>query len=149
MKRESVLIAVVLAVIVAFSAVHAYSGADQITEITLERGPCGRGRCPDYKVILRSDGTATYIGKRNVAHIGQYTGRVDFDQLKKLLESKRFFDLKDKYGNAADYPIMTTSAVRNGNRKTVVTSYEPEAPIELRDINSAIDGVALQISWTQ
>ena len=43
----------------------------QITEIRLERTPCF-GSCPVDEVILRPDGSATYIGKRFVKRIGRY-----------------------------------------------------------------------------
>ena len=54
-------------------AVSATTAAPEITEIRLERTPCFGG-CPVDEVILRPDGTATYVGKRFVDRIGRYRG---------------------------------------------------------------------------
>ena len=46
-------------------------GPGPLTEISLERTPCF-GSCPVDKVVLRPDGTATYIGRRFVERVVNY-----------------------------------------------------------------------------
>jgi len=112
----------------------------RITEITLERKGCF-GTCPIYKVTLRSDNTFTYIGERNVTHIGESKGWVYFDRIAKWIESQGFFNMKDKYAEGwADAEIVVTTAVRDGQRKTVTTYNSGEPPVELWAINAVIDG---------
>ena len=47
----------------------------KITEITLVRSG-GKSGSPQDSLTLRSDGTAAYIGEKNVARIGQYQGKI-------------------------------------------------------------------------
>ena len=89
----------------------ATASAEEITEIRLERTPCF-GTCPVDEVVLRPDGTATYIGHQYVKRVGQYRGtfpREDFDRLAELLETKGFFNLKDRYSmRITDHPSLIT-----------------------------------------
>src|ERR1700722_5462362 len=48
--------------------------AKKVKEITLERSGAGKG--PENSLTLRSDGTAIYIGKKNVERIGRYKGSI-------------------------------------------------------------------------
>src|SRR5262245_17588439 len=70
-----------------------------ITEITLERGICF-GQCPVYRVTLRKDGPATYIGDLYVPLIGTYEAtsnscsECNFAALAASLETQGFFNLK-------------------------------------------------------
>jgi Domain of unknown function (DUF6438) len=112
----------------------------RITEITLERNGCF-GTCPIYKVTLRSDNTFTYLGERNVTHVGERTGWVHFDRIAKWIETQGFFNMKDKYAVGwADSEVVVTTAVRDGQRKTVKTHNSAEPPDELWAINAVIDG---------
>ncbi len=130
--------------------------AEGISEITLERERC-YGSCPVYKVILRRDGSATYIGKENAPRIGEYKSQVvpyqplgaEFIRLAKLIASQGFVKMNDRYTEpVADAETVITSVVHNGKRKTIV-NYGGQAPIELYGIERAIDGVASQIKWEQ
>jgi hypothetical protein len=121
----------------------------EITEISLERTPC-YGSCPVDQVILRSDGTAAYIGTRFVQKAGRYSGtfhRGDFFRLAKLLESQGFFDLQERYAiEATDLPSIITSATRGGAAKKVV-NYGDAGPVILWGVERAIRGVAADIEW--
>jgi hypothetical protein len=46
----------------------------KVTEITLERS--GEGGGPEDALTLRSDGTALYVGKKNVERVGRYKGAI-------------------------------------------------------------------------
>jgi hypothetical protein len=122
-------------------------GGEQITEITLERTACF-GTCPMYKITLRRDGTATYIGRRFVDRVGTYKGNVyGFERLAQFVESQGFFKLNNEYTVAVtDLPSTITSAVRQGQRKTIV-DYGNIAPLELWAIEQAIDGIVANTKW--
>lgn len=124
-------------------------GGEQITEITLERTAC-MGYCPMYKVTLRRDGTATYVGRDFVERKGTYTGKFyGFSRLAQLIETRGYFSMKDRYTiNASDLPSAITSVVRAGQRKTI-TNYGDEGPVELWGIEQAIDGVLANVKWSK
>jgi hypothetical protein len=128
--------------------------AEGISEITLERTRC-YGGCPVYKVILRRDGSATYIGIENVPRIGEYKSQVspyqplgaEFIRLAKLIASQGYLQMDDRYTVLiTDLETVITSIVHNGKRKTIV-NYGNQAPIELYGIERAIEGVAAEIKW--
>ena len=123
------------------------AGGEQISEMTLERTPCF-GTCPAYRVTLRRDGTATYVGLEYVERKGTYSGKFyGFERLAQLIEARGFFDLKDNYAiNATDLPSTITSVVRAGRRKTV-NNYGGAGPLELWGIEEAIDGVVSNTKW--
>jgi hypothetical protein len=108
-------------------------------------------------VILRRDGSATYIGKENVPRIGEYKSQVspyqplgaEFIRLAKLIASQGYLKMNDRYTVLiTDADTVITSIVHNGKRKTIV-NYGNQAPIELYGIERAIDGVSAQIKWEQ
>jgi len=130
--------------------------AEGISEITLEREVC-YGGCPVYKVILRREGPATYIGRENVPRMGEYKSQIypyqplgaEFIRLAKLIASQGYLKMNDRYTvNVTDSETVITSIVHNGERKTIV-NYGNEAPVELYGIEMAIDGVAAQIKWEE
>lgn len=130
--------------------------AEGISEITLERVRC-YGGCPVYKVILRRDGSASYIGRENVPRIGKYKSQTypyqplgaEFIRLAKLVASQGYLKMNDHYTILVkDAETVITSIVHNGERKTIV-NYGNEAPIELYGIERAIDGIAAQIKWEE
>ena len=118
-----------------------------ITEITLERTACF-GFCPIYKVILRSDNTATYIGMKFVERQGTYKAYISgFEHLAKIIEARRYFSLRDRYTEPiSDMPSAITSVVRNGKRKTI-DNYGNSGPIELWEIENLIDGLIANVRW--
>jgi hypothetical protein len=122
-------------------------GGEQITEITLERTACF-GACPMYKITLMRDGTATYVGRRFVDRVGTYKGNVyGFERLAQFVESQGFFKLNNEYTVAVtDLPSTITSAVRQGQRKTIV-DYGNIAPLELWAIEQSIDGIVANTRW--
>jgi len=64
MIRRRFLLLAVLPLLCGATPIDAASSGD-ITEVTLERTPCF-GACPEDTLILRKDGTAAYLGRRNV-----------------------------------------------------------------------------------
>jgi hypothetical protein len=123
--------------------------AAKVTEVRLKRTPCF-GRCPVDEVVLRADGTATYEGRKYVDRIGRFEGKVakaDFEKLAKLMEEKKFFDLKDDY----DRPITDQSSIvttaKRGDISKEVRDYAKSGPEELRAIEKQILKVMEGIAW--
>jgi hypothetical protein len=119
----------------------------RIAEIVLERKGC-LGTCPIYTIILRSDRTAWYIGKRHAVRMGKYYANAPmFERLAAYLEMQHFNSFADEYGNGIyDAGVATTSIVIDGKRKSVTAS-SPAEPTELWVIDALIDGIAASLSW--
>jgi hypothetical protein len=122
-----------------------------ITEVALEETSC-YGLCPTYTLILRADGSVSYLGQANVELKGERTGRIDpalFDQLARLAADIGFFSLEDFYACAVtDHPTTFVSLLRNGERKTI-KHYAPEisGPPRLRWFEDLIRAVVDRVEW--
>ncbi|WP_435018613.1 DUF6438 domain-containing protein [Tundrisphaera sp. TA3] len=130
----------------------ALTAADEpIAEITLERTPCF-GTCPVDVIVLRSDGTAEYLGEEYVERHGKYRGKVskeDFDRLARLLAEVKFFDLKEAYtAPISDLPTYITS-VKRGKATKKVSNYADAAPKGLGEVEKEIVKVMEKIAWTK
>lgn len=159
MKRSLIALGLVISSSVVFAAMPQQINAlpqptiihplpqPRITEITLERTAC-YGFCPIYKVILKSDGTATYIGVKFVERTGTYKAYISgFENLAKIIEARRYFSLRDRYTEpVTDLPSAITSVVRNGKRKTV-ENYGNFGPLELWEVETLIDGLIANARW--
>ncbi|WP_435021710.1 DUF6438 domain-containing protein [Tundrisphaera sp. TA3] len=122
---------------------------EAITEIALRRSPCF-GKCPVDEVILRSDGTAEYVGTRFVPRLGKYRGKLapaDFETLAKLLADRKFFALDARYARPiTDQATWTTSAKRGAVEKKV-EDYGGAGPEGLKEIERRIVEVMDRIEW--
>ena len=119
----------------------------QVTEITLERTFSVCTDCPAYKVILSkqtrdSDKTVAIALtdlKKNHTRYGTLNEST-FEQLCRLIDNERYFELSDTYGEGVmDSVEVTSSVLKNGVRKTIVNRAE-KGPIELWGIEMAIEG---------
>jgi hypothetical protein len=128
----------------------------EVTELTLERGPCF-GTCPIYRITLRSDGTATYIGWNHVARIGVYSGTIaaeEFTRLAVEFEDLGFWQLQESYLLPVnDLPVVRTAAIRADSTRRAIRDHGAvgvpgvEGPAGLLRIQAAIDSVAAEIAW--
>jgi hypothetical protein len=122
----------------------------QLSEITYERILGCEGACPLYKVVLRKDGTASYVGTDRAERKGKYHAtNIDyyFIQLSKLIENNKYSSLQDSYGpGGKDESVAITSVADNYKRKTVVDTGS-HGPIELWAIEMSIEGSLSQIEW--
>jgi len=123
---------------------------NMITEISLERSPSDWDQMPADKVVLYADGTAIYIGRRNVDRIGHFKGKIrkeTFEKLVKLLTTQDFFDLKEISMALTDTSISVVSVTRGGKGTTFIDHGIGNYPITLWGIEMAIRGVAANIKW--
>ena len=63
------------------------SGPD-ISGLTMNRTGCF-GKCPEYSISIKRDGSATYVGGRNAAHQGTYTKNIGRETAENLLNQFR------------------------------------------------------------
>jgi hypothetical protein len=127
----------------------------QITEISLERRGCF-GPCRVYKVTLRKDGSATYVGRENVDRIGTFTNdrfwpiASEFTRLADAIDKAGFFRLANVYAPGwVDAEVVVTTVVRNGRARAVTTHNSANDPKELWFVNTLIDGVAAEVHWKE
>jgi hypothetical protein len=124
----------------------------RLREITLERTQCF-GRCPQYKLTIRSDGSALYEGKADVKETETkvlHVNRSDVERLVHKVNGIRFFDLKQKYdslkvgdeqsGGITDVPSCVVTAVdENGTTKMIEDRWG--APKGLYELEQMIDRI--------
>lgn len=141
---------IALAALLAVVATAAAPAAeDKIVEVRLERTAC-YGSCPVDEIILRSDGTATYIGKEHVTRLGSFQGRVDqkdFARLAELLDQQGYFALKEQYTTGISCGPSVITRVLRGRKHWIVMNYGDGGPARLWGMERAILYIADGIKW--
>lgn len=148
-------------VFVAISFVGCASvSSPNISEISLGNGG---GRVTFwYKIVLRKDGSAEYLGdvppemRRGTAYPSDrskervaYRGKIppeQFDRLARLINANGFFELKDDYGGVMDAVQTTTGVAYDGGRKEV-SNQIGKGGEKLSEIERAIEETADEIEW--
>lgn len=128
------------------------SQEDAITEISLERTVDQWEQRPFDRITLRADGTAVYVGVRNVERIGRFRGVIpkhNFNFLAGFLTEQKFFELKDNSIYLADVPISSITVVKGSKRHGVNNygNYGLGYPLTVWGIEMAIRGVVADIKW--
>jgi hypothetical protein len=89
-----------------------YLAAAGVDRVVLDRGPC-YGRCPAYRLTIRADGRASYVGERFVRLRGTYETRFNvlaFAPFADVLYRRGMFS--SRHGNyVADAPATTISVI--------------------------------------
>lgn len=120
-----------------------------ITELALEKTGC-YGLCPEYYLVLRSDGHAFYEGYRDIEPLGPHCAEIDipyFAILAWLVRDIGYFELEDHYTQmVTDSPSTFTSVVKNGQRKTI-RNYAFGAPATLWALETLIDQKRNELNW--
>ena len=121
--------------------------AASISEVSIEHTAC-YGACPVYKLTLKSDGTATFVGTDHVDKVGTYTARFGgFNRLAQAIAQHRFRHFSANYTNSVtDMPHTITTVVSGGRRKTV-DDYAHTGPQALWEVEVLIDGVVAEAQW--
>lgn len=73
-------------------------------EISLVRTACF-GSCPDYKLIVKADGSIKFTGRRFTKTKGEANGKITQSQIKQLVnefETANFFALQSSYSCVVD-----------------------------------------------
>lgn len=131
---------------------HRERSAPTDFHITLERGPCF-GTCPVYRVMVASDGTVTYDGRRFVAVTGRQTRRIAPAKARALYDAfidAKFFALADSYrAHATDLPTKTLTLNTHARAKTVVDygGRMVGMPKSVSDLEALVDETASTQDW--
>ncbi|MDX6575508.1 MAG: hypothetical protein QOE96_1461 [Blastocatellia bacterium] len=123
---------------------------EQISEITYERIFGCLGECPMYKVVLRKDGTASYIGLRYAERKGNYRSSYNeyyFTQTAKLISRNEYLNFKEQYGPSGEDEGYIITSVAYGDQRKTIKNYGSEGPMELWSIEMALEGAMSQIRW--
>lgn len=118
--------------------------------IRLERMMCP-GACPDYSLIIHSDGKVVYEGRHYVAIKGRKKGRISTNQVEKLIEEFyriHYFSLKERYDAIANDGAITRTFIRaDGKSKQVINCYPSQAPEDLYNLEKKIDEAVRSEKW--
>jgi len=131
-------------------AIPRLSGTENIvTEISVTRGIWSTNRPMNDSVVLRSDGTAQYIGITDVEKIGTFTGKIsprDFARLAELIPPLRRLDRHANDKPRDNAPLIWTTVAAGGNGLEIMDS-DGQASPQIWGFEMAIFGVASQIEW--
>ena len=119
--------------------------------IRYEKTPCF-GTCPQFVMVIQSDGKAFYQGKRFVDMEGSWRGEWSQKQIEEVLlkaEEIGFIGMEASYDNrfVSDLPSTTTVLTIDGNPKSVLNRYE--GPKELAQLYEVLDTIILDVKWKQ
>lgn len=120
--------------------------------IGLERTACP-GACPDYSLLVYSDGKVVYEGRHYVAVKGRREGHISEAQVRQLFNEFcriRYFSLKDRYNPIAQDGAITKTSIRaDGKKKEIVNCHPSQAPEDLYQLEKMIDEVARSKRWVR
>ncbi|MFI5220066.1 MAG: DUF6438 domain-containing protein [Bacteroidia bacterium] len=91
---------------------------------------------PDYTVMLFSDGSVVFAGRKNVSFIGRIMYKTDeatVSYIKNLFESAHFFQIQQVSFNTLDAPYVVTTYTNEWNSKKLI------------DFNNGIPQMLIQI----
>jgi hypothetical protein len=120
-----------------------------VDEVSLRRIPSGAAAAAD-ELTLRADGTATYLGIRGVARMGEYRGLFPAAQFRSIMDRVRsggFFKMKSYYSaRRTDLTMRTVTVVSAGKQGRVTEAGgAPKALLEIeKEIMKVADGVRWQ-----
>jgi hypothetical protein len=126
--------------------------SDSLKEITLDYRGQGWGKIPEYKVVLRQNGTATYVGEGLMQLKGKYKGEIERDDFRQLAEfflEEGFFELPDydeKAPQISHSEMIILSVLRHGERKTVA-AINKEGPPKLAAFELMLKRMLTKIVW--
>ncbi len=126
--------------------------SESITEITLEYQAGGWGAHPAYKVTLRKNGRATYVGAGLMRLEGKYKGEIeqdDFRQLAEFFVEESFFELPEydeKAPRISHSEKLIIQVVHRGGSK-VVGDFNKEGPPKMAAFEMIINRMIRKIGW--
>ncbi len=119
-----------------------------VSEISLRHIP-GLISGPTYEIVLRKDGTATYIGQTDVPKIGIYSGQCPkyyYRKIEALLGWYCFFDSSYRQSTVLDAADDIVSAVQDG-RMVAYAESDTDFDERIWAIARLLDYIATEIKW--
>ena len=126
--------------------------SDDSLFLAFEKTPC-YGTCPAYLLKIYNKGYVSYEGRSNVKNIGKfysYVGPGRITEIKELITSIDFFNLKSIYElqGATDLPGSITTVKMGKKIKTVKTQGGfTETPAELKNFERFLDNMANELKY--
>jgi hypothetical protein len=127
--------------------------SESLKEITLYYRGKGWGKnIPNYEVVLRQNGTATYAGEGLMQLKGKYKGEIERDDFRQLAEfflEEGFFELPDydeKAPQISHSEMIILSVLRREERKTVA-AINKEGPPKLAAFELMLKRALTKIVW--
>lgn len=125
--------------------------AKKLTEITLERSGDGDG--PSDTLTLRSDGTALYVGKKNVERIGRFKGTISehgfhdsFQLVAEQYAALRGQAISTGKPTGGRVTAVTIHLMWDGKKQEIVDLC-PGLDRKLWSLEMAVRGVSADIMW--
>jgi hypothetical protein len=98
------------------------------------------GKCPELEIVIRGNGNAFYIGKKNVDKIGKFEFQLTKEEIAELLDAfnnAKFWEMQDEYSaKVTDLPTIFISCTYNGKSKRIKDYYG--APNSLKKLEEKI-----------
>lgn len=104
-----------------------------------------------YKVVLRKDGAALYLGDTQAKPPGEQRGEIMPGQFKRLAESvadSDFFSLEGPIHGCTDTEVRTTTVVYAGGTKAIKNHCQGMHP-KLDQLEQTIIALVEQIEWKE
>lgn len=124
--------------------------------ITQYTGSDGSNRSADpiYRISLRRDGTAIYIGSKTyMKRVGRYHGKVgqkDFLRLANLFQQNEFQKWPSSYNQYSDRNVAKEKfEITYGSRKKTVVAFSDSGPRAVRRASNIAYGLLWKIQWNK
>lgn len=119
---------------------RAHGKTQEVSSVAMRRGACF-GRCPEYTLTIRRDGTVIYNGTRNAPSLGTFEKNIGTEEAAKLMteiSNYRVDTLQRTYrANIADLPGLSYVFIVGGKEQAVGNAnFGPEF---LTDLAAKID----------
>ena len=124
----------------------------KITRITLTRSGNGHDSGPEDTLTLRADGTAAYLGQRNVERNGSFKGKIPRDSLEPSfpLLARMYESLRAQppsTGKPTEGLTAVTLRVERDGKAEEITDLCPGMDLRLRGFEMAVRGAAADVAW--
>ena len=124
------------------------AGVPEDFMLTIYHQGC-RGSCPDYKITVDAAGNATYVGRRSVEMMGEYSKQLENRSVRDLVEAieeYKFFEFEDEYGTeVADLPEVHTTVKMYDKEKRIRDVRN--APAELKALEARLENIIGTEGW--
>jgi len=141
---------VILLLLISCKAQERVDSVSEPQVIQMIKTSC-RGRCPEYTVIIKSDGRIFLDAKKNFAYIGKFQGDIPpiiKDILFAEFEKAQFFSFKNRYPTMkTDLPATILSFTHGGTTKRIV--FYNDAPAELITLKKKIEEIVETYTWSK
>jgi type IV secretory pathway VirB10-like protein len=124
---------------------------EKVPMIYLKKTPCF-GKCPVFEVKIQEDGSALWVGTKNVERIGTFSAQISKETLEEIMkeaEKIQYFSFSETYPTngkkIADFP-MTISSINSANgARRIENNFD--APIALQAFEQYLFEKMDKLDW--